>query len=285
MKTLLDVTRLSTQYLMKKGVASPKLEAEWLISGALGLKRIDIYTDPHRPIEEAELERLRLLLERRGKREPWQYILGEVEFLGCRLEVNSAVLIPRPETEILADKIIKSMKEPHKKVLWDICTGSGCLGLSLKKRFPELTVVLSDLSSKALQVAAQNAQKNGLDVACRQGDLLAPFTGQKAHYIVCNPPYIAEREFEGLEIEVKHFEPKEALVAGPTGLEFYERLAALLPNYLYDGGEVWLEMGPPSLPQLFQAPCWVDQKVEEDWGGHPRFFSLKFKEDYRIISS
>lgn len=279
MKTWLEVARLATDYLAKKGVPSPKLEAEWLVAGFLGRKRLDLYLEPERPMEEAELERLRVLLERRGKREPLQYLLGQVEFLGCTLEVNSHVLIPRPETEILADRIVKSVGGPA--VLWDLCTGSGCLGIAIKKHRPELTVVLSDLSPEALAVAKRNAERNGVEVELRHGDLLAPFDGQRANYIVCNPPYVSEGEFRALEPEVREFEPKMALVSGPTGLEFYERLARELPKHLEPGGQVWLEMGPPGLKELFSGG---EMRVENDFSGHNRFFSLKFKEDFRMIS-
>lgn len=285
MKTLSEVAKLSEDYLAKRGIASPKLEAEWLVTGALGLKRIHLYTEPERPIEERELAQLRLFLERRGKREPLQYLLGEVEFLGCTLQVNPSVLIPRPETEILADKIIKSLSEPTSKVLWDIGTGSGCLGIAIKKKIPALTVILSDNSPAALSLAAQNAQKNGVQVECRLGDLLEPFKGQKAHFVVSNPPYVADKELETLQPEVKEFEPRGALVSGPTGMEFYERFSRELPSHLHDGAQIWFEMGPPSLINLFEAPCWHDKKVEDDWSGHKRFFSLKFKEDFLMISS
>lgn len=285
MKTLREVSKLSEEYLARKGLSSPKIEAEWLVTGALGLKRIHLYTEPERPIEESELTKLRLLLERRGKREPLQYLLGEVEFLTCTLEVTPSVLIPRPETEILADKIINSIKEPESKVLWDICTGSGCLGIAIKKKVPALTVILSDISPAALSIATKNAQKNNVEVECRLGDLLEPFKGEKAHFVVSNPPYVSEVEFEVLEPEVKEFEPRGALVSGPSGLEIYERLSRELPAYLHKGAQIWFEMGPPDLQSLFSAPYWCDKLIEEDWSGNKRFFSLKFKEDFLMISS
>lgn len=247
---------------------------------ALGLKRMDIFTQAERPIQEEELARLRQLLERRGKREPLQYLLGETEFLGCTLEVNSSVLIPRPETEILADKIIRAIGTGKGKVLWDICTGSGCLGIALKKKLPDLTVVVSDLSVDALATAERNAVRNQVQIECRLGDLFLPFKGEKAHVVVSNPPYVSEEDYETLQPEVKDFEPKSALVSGPSGLEFYARFAKSLPAFLHPGAWVWLEVGPAQVPDLFQEAVWEEKRLEDDWSGSPRFFSLKFKEDF-----
>ena len=282
MNTLLKTVRQCADYLAKKGVKSPKLEAEWLVASFLGLSRIDIFLEPERPLNEAELASLRGLLERRGKREPLQYLLGQIDFLGCKLEVTPDVLIPRPETEILADRIVQDL--PGIGVFWDLCTGSGCLAIAIKKKRPQMAVVASDVSPRALEVARKNAQKNGVDIEFRLGDLLEPFKGEKADFVSINPPYVSEKEFELLEPEVRLFEPKGALVSGPSGTEFYERLARELPKYLNSGAHVWLELGPHSSVEYFCDPCWGSKQVEKDYSGAPRFFSLKFKEDMRMLS-
>ncbi len=143
--------------------------------------RLQLYMDFERPLNQPELDLCRARLVRRGKGEPLQYIRGEIEFLDCLIKLTPAVLIPRQETEILVDKIIGRLKrqELSGKILWDVCCGSGCIGIALKKKFPTLQVVLSDLSSEALQVARENAQANGVDVSFMQGDLLNPFAGKK----------------------------------------------------------------------------------------------------------
>lgn len=275
MKTLLEITALSADFLAKKGVASPKKEAEWLVSGALGLKRLDIYVWHDRPVTGDEMDRIRPLLERRGRREPLQYILGEVDFLDCVLKVNSDVLIPRPETEILADKIIRSIDAPEGKVFWDICTGSGCLAIAIKKKIPSLTVVASDASAAALEVARHNAAKNGVEIEFLLGDLLAPFEGRAAHYVVSNPPYVSQEDYDDLEPEVRHFEPKGALVSGKTGKEIYARLSRELPGHLEAGATVWLEIGPADTAELFKNPAWGESKMELDWAGRPRFITIQ----------
>jgi len=124
-----------------------------------------------------------------------------------------------------------------------LCCGSGCIAIALKKTFPDLTVYASDLSKEALTLAARNAAANGVQIQMLEGDLLAPFAGQKAHYVVSNPPYVSEEEYSQLDREVKDFEPKLALLAGTTGLEIYERLARELPAHLFPHAQVWFEIG------------------------------------------
>jgi release factor glutamine methyltransferase len=128
-------------------------------------------------------------------------------------------------------------------VLWDVCTGSGCIGIAIKKALPALRVILSDISPDALALAKENALHNNVEVELRQGDLLAPFTGEKADFIVSNPPYIAEGEYSGLEPHVKDFEPKLAFVSGKTGLECYEKLIQAIPAHTTPGARIWFEIG------------------------------------------
>lgn len=282
MKTVLEILNLSMEYLQQKGVHNPRRQAEDLVSDALNISRLQLYTDFERPLTEPELNLCRTRLVRRGKGEPLQYIRGEVEFLECTIKVTPAVLIPRQETEILVDKIIGRLKEQELegKILWDVCCGSGCIGIALKKKFPALRVVLSDLSSEALQVARDNARENAVDVSFVQGDFLNPFAGKKTHFFVCNPPYVSEEEFSQLDTEVSHYEPRSALVSGKTGLEFYQRLAKELPALLEPHGIAWFEIGKgqgEALKQLFSGVPWVLSRVEKDWAGHDRFFFLEIE--------
>jgi release factor glutamine methyltransferase len=274
MKTLLEIARLSESYLKEKGVVSPRLEAEWLVASLLKIDRLTLYTDSDRPVTDDEQQLLRAALLQRGARVPLQYILGETSFLDCTLSVSESVLIPRPETELLAEKIIQAIPRGCKKIFWDICCGSGAIGIAVKKARPELKVTLSDLSTAALEVARENARKNGVEVEFLEGDLLAPFAGRKADYVVSNPPYVTLEEFEALEPEVKNYEPKGALVAGPTGLEFYERFAEGLPSYLNPEAIVWFELGPPETEKLFENPFWMKPKTEADYAGRARYLTL-----------
>ncbi|MBS0625870.1 MAG: peptide chain release factor N(5)-glutamine methyltransferase [Verrucomicrobia bacterium] len=276
MKTLGETLKLSASYLQERKIGEPRRQAEDLLAHVLSLKRIDLYMQYDRPLEEKELGILRELLKKRGKGEPHEYIVGETLFYGCKIRVDRSVLIPRPETEILVDLIGKKIS--GKKVLWDLCTGSGCIGISLKKAFPELKVVLSDISPEALAVAKENARINEVDVECREGDLLAPFAGEKADYVVCNPPYISSKEYLTLDRSVADFEPKLALVGGERGDEFYGRLARELPAYLNAGASAFFELGTGQgevVKNLFSDPLWTQRELKKDWAGHDRFFFLE----------
>lgn len=280
--TVGEVLALSAKYLEERKIVSPRLQAEELLADLLNCKRLDLYMQFDRPLEEDELVPYRQLLKRRGKGEPLGYLLKEVEFFDCTLTLSSAVLIPRQETEILLSKIVEkfSAADLQSKIAWDICTGSGCLGIALKKRFPALDVTLADLSEDALKVAKTNAERNEQQVTCVQGDLLKPFLGKKADIVICNPPYISSDEYAQLDPEVKDFEPKMALTSGSSGYEFYERLAKELPDFLNPSAQVFFEIGRGQgerLLTLFSASCWKSKRVEKDWAGHDRFFFLEFE--------
>jgi release factor glutamine methyltransferase len=282
MKTISEILKLSTDFLNQRGIANARRQAQELISDALDIKPMELYLAFDRPLNETELELCRKRLARRAKGEPNAYIHGQVEFHDCRINVNPSVIIPRQETGILVDKIIQTLQGENLrgKVLWDVCCGSGCIGLALKKHLPDLSVSLSDLSSDALDVARENARQNQIDVTVLQGDLLQPFQGKRADFIVCNPPYISEQEFAILDPEVRDYEPHTALLAGPTGIEFYVRLAQDLPIFLLPGGKGWFEIGAgqgEKIQQLFSPPLWKVARVEKDWAGLDRFFLLEIE--------
>lgn len=268
------VKLISDQFAAHK-MTNPKRQAEDLLCDLFNCSRSELYS-----LKEEKKALALNWMERRLAGEPLAYISEKVHFYGCDLKITPAVLIPRPETEILVDKVVNILKNEDltDKILWDLCCGSGCIGIALKKRFPALTVYLSDYSEKATALAAHNATQNQVEVKILIGDLFAPFQGMKAHYIVSNPPYISEDEYASLDREVKDFEPRLALVAGNSGLDIYDRLARVLPSYLYPHGKVWLEIGynqGNEVKKLFQVPFWKNQKVENDWAGHHRFFFLE----------
>ncbi len=277
MKTLGDVLKLSAKYLEDHGIKRAARDAEDLLAFVLNLKRLDLYMQFDRPLESKELDLYRPLLKRKAAKEPLEYILGQVEFYHCKIRVTPDVLIPRQETEILLDKVCKMVG--NEKVAWDLCCGSGCLGLGLKKAMPQLDVTLADMSDKALLVAQENASLNNLDVKFMQGDLLEPFKRQKADLIVCNPPYVSEEEYGQLDVEVKS-EPKMALVASNGGYAFYEKLALQLPEHLNSGGKAFFEIGATQgekVKTLFSKDCFKRKWVEKDWAGHDRFFFLEME--------
>ena len=213
--------------------------------------------------------------------EPIEYILGSVQFMDCNIKVTPDVLIPRPETEVLVEIIINDLTCGLSKSLeiWDVCTGSGCIGLSLAKHFPTSIVTLSDISNKSLSIAKHNAQINNLKVNYMQGDLLAPFYGKKADVVVCNPPYISHQELADLDSSVRDFEPHLALVAGDRGYSFYERLAQELPDHLNKNAKIFLEIGSTQAEELkaiFSSSHWASVECKKDYSGLDRFFSLEF---------
>lgn len=275
MRALLQILNLSTQHLQQCGIENPRRQAEELIADALGLSRMQLYLEHERPLQESELTLIRERLSRRAKGEPNPYIRGEVQFHGSKIRVTPDVLIPRQETEILVERVMQDLagQELSGKVLVDLCTGSGCIGIALKKRFPELHVCLSDISPKALAIARENGA--GLDVEFVQGDLLEPFQGRKIDYLVCNPPYVSETEYDQLDREVK-WEPREALVAGPSGLEFYERLAGTnIP--------CWFEIGHTQGKALLKL--FPEGQILKDWAGKDRFFiNHRDHREHRVYS-
>jgi|694.fasta_scaffold115699_3 release factor glutamine methyltransferase len=280
--SLLEILNLSIEYLQRKGIAQPRRQAQDLICDTLGMERMQLYMEYDRPLMEKELELLRENLARRARGEPLQYIHGEVKFFECNLLVTPDVIIPRQETELLVEKIVAQLQQEdlQNKILLDLCAGSGAIGIALKKKFPLLKVILSDISPKALAIASENGKRNGVEVEFLEGDLLAPFEGRKAHYLVCNPPYISEQEFPLLQPEVRNYEPKTALVAGPTGYEIYTRLTNEMKPYLVPGAKIWFEIGAgqgEGIKRLFQAPWWKRMEVESDLAGHDRFFFLEIE--------
>ncbi|MFI0435221.1 MAG: peptide chain release factor N(5)-glutamine methyltransferase [Parachlamydiaceae bacterium] len=282
MKTLQELLQEVVCVFDLAGISSSKRQAEDLFCDFFVCSRVELHSKKHKVLTESELKNTQEWVKRRLAGEPLSYISGAVDFYGCQIAVNPTVLIPRPETEILVDRIVSFLKKREIKggQLWDICCGSGCIGIALKKALPALSVYLSDDSPEAVLLAAHNAKVNEVDVVCFQGDLLSPFMGMKADYVVSNPPYISTGEYLELDREVRDYEPYHALVGGADGLLFYERFSVELPNVLSSGGCVWFEIGysqGEAVSALFQGAPWKKNRVENDWAGHNRFFFLEIE--------
>jgi release factor glutamine methyltransferase len=237
-----EVLRLSTGYLSEHGSPTPRLDAELLIGHALGLARIELYTNFDRPLDEPELAACRALLERRGRREPVAYILGRWGFHGLDLAVDGRVLVPRPETEVLVERCLALLDGREAPRVADVGTGSGAIALAIKAARPDAAVTATDVSADALAVAAGNAAALGLDVDLVESNLLSGVQGRFA-LVASNPPYIGEAEVAGLEPEVAGYEPRLATVAGPSGAEVLERLVAAAPDALEPDGWLVVECG------------------------------------------
>ena len=250
MITLAEVLRRSTGYLEQHGSPTPRLDAELLLAHGLGLSRIELYTQYQRPLDDDELAACRELVRRRGLREPVAYVIGSWGFRGLDLAVDARVLVPRPETELLVDRCLELLDGVERPRVIDVGTGSGAIALSLKSERPDAEVVACDISQDALDVAAANAARLGLDVELHISDLLAQVPGDGFRLVVSNPPYVSEREMADLEPEVAEHEPRLATVAGPDGFEIYRRLLPEAAGRLVDGGSLALECGGGQAPAL-----------------------------------
>jgi release factor glutamine methyltransferase len=267
-----EVLRLSAGYLSEHGSPTPRLDAELLIGHALGLPRIELYTNFDRPLDEPELAACRALLERRGRREPVAYILGRWGFHGLDLAVDGRVLVPRPETEVLVERCLALLDGIEAPRVADVGTGSGAIALAIKAARPDALVTATDVSGDALAVARANAAALGLEVELVESDLLAGVAGRFA-LIASNPPYIGEGEMAGLEPEVAEYEPRLATVAGPAGTEVLERLAGAAPEALEPGGWLVVECGAGqagSVRAMLRAAGAAETFAEADLAGVDR---------------
>jgi release factor glutamine methyltransferase len=239
--TIRRVLEWTKGYLADKGIENARLETEWLLAESLGLDRIGLYVNFDKPLTDDELVAVRSLVGRRAKREPLQYLLGSQEFAGLEFSVSPAVLIPRHDTEVLLAEALRVA--PTATTVLDIGTGSGCLAIALAKQLPQAQVVAVDLSPSALEIARQNAARNGVVVTLCQGSLLEPVGGRTFDLIVSNPPYIPTPELATLQPEVRDFEPLLALDGGPDGLDCYRALVPAAAAQLTPHGWLVVEIG------------------------------------------
>ena len=269
---ILDIINKTAPYFEKAGVDSPRLSIELLLAHVLKKKRLQLYLEFERDVDEAVLERLRGLVKRRGAGEPLQYVTGEAEFCGLKLAVDRRVLIPRPETEILVEVV--AARQPTSVV--DVGTGSGCIALALAHRLPNAVVTATDISPDALAVAQANAARFPCNNFTRflVGDLLSALPDSfTADAIVSNPPYIASGELAQLPREVKDFEPVQALVAGADGLDVIRRLVLTAKRHLSPRGFVALEIGAgqrATVAELLDRAGYTVAQVEKDLQGIER---------------
>jgi len=243
--TVLKVLRWTTEFFQKKGVRSPRLDAEVLLAYLLGTDRVGLYLDHDKPLKEEELAAFREMIQRRIAGEPVAYITGEKEFWSLSFKVTPACLIPRPETEVLVEEAIRAAADaPHPLRILDIGTGCGAVAIALAKELAESEVWATDRSPYALEVAKENVERHGVGERVRlvEADLFPKDEGQFS-LIVSNPPYIPTEEVLRLDPEVRDYEPLEALDGGPDGLKYLRRIAEGAPLRLRPGGWLLLEVG------------------------------------------
>lgn len=278
--TMLEAIQKSTDFLAKKGVESPRLQSELLLAHVLKTERLKLYLDFARVLQEQQADALRELVQRRGKREPLQHILGTACFCGVEVAVNGSVLIPRPETELLAEegwKHLNSLGRPA--TFLDFGTGSGCIAIALCHFAPQAEGCALEKSPAALEIARGNAARNKVEnrVSFLQSDGFASLDpALRFDLIISNPPYIPEAEIPTLQEEVRNYDPHAALDGGRDGLDFYRLLASQAQAHLVPAGKLLAEFGDgqeQSIPTLFESNGWQIDAIHKDLNGRPRFIA------------
>jgi release factor glutamine methyltransferase len=300
--TVLEVIQRSSDFLARKGVDSPRLQVELLLAHVLQMPRMKLYLNFERALTESELGTLRGLVKRRGEREPLQHIVGSTSFCGLEIAVNRDVLIPRPETELLAEEAWKFLltvsegkagpefpstrpsplngrgegEAARSPEVLDFGTGSGCLALAIAAKCPQARVQAIDVSEAALKLARENALRLALGerVLFHAGDGFNALPDSAGFdLIVSNPPYIPSAEIETLQQEVRDHDPRLALDGGADGLDFYRRLAAAAGPRLKPGGRLMLEHGDGqggAVAELLTQHGWTVESVLKDYSGRGR---------------
>ena len=247
MLTVLEAINRSTEFLQKKNIESPRINAEHLLAYVLKCKRLDLYLAFDRPLSENETDIYRELIVRRSKSEPLQYIIGSVEFYGMDFKVNPSVLIPRPETEVLIEKVIESVNNKEPLKILDIGTGSGNIAIVLAKNLPNAKITAIDISEIAINTAKENAELHNIN-----GQVHFIISGimdykdsesNKFDIIVSNPPYVSAENYSELESELKDHEPEVALTDNSDGLEFYRTISKKAGSLLTNNGKIFFEVG------------------------------------------
>ncbi len=299
--TVLEAIQKSTEFLGKKNVESPRLQTELLLAHLLKMPRMKLYLNFERALSPSEIDSLRELVKRRGQREPLQHIIGSTSFCGFEIAVSRHALIPRPETELLAEAGWNFLITRHSSLVTalDFGTGTGCIAIALAAKCPNAKITATDISVDALALAKQNAEKNNVAerVEFLQGDGFAsvvarascPCVSENKHtgkmpvplqfdLIISNPPYIASAEIETLQPEVKNFDPRAALDGGADGLDFYRRLATEAKTFLKPGGKIMLEFGDgqaDEIKAIFENEKWIVEAVQEDYSQRARILIAK----------
>ena len=279
--TVLEAIQRSTDFLTRKGVDSPRLQTELLLAHLLQRPRMQLYLSFERVLTPAEVERFRDHIKRRGQREPLQHIVGSTSFCGLEIAVNRHVLIPRPETELLAERAWTFLNQhpaasPKPATALDFGTGSGCLAIARAHHCPTAQLQAIELSPDALTLARENAARHHVAdrIQFHAGDGFAALpTPARFDLILSNPPYIPTADIATLQPEVRDFDPRAALDGGPDGLDYYRRLAAQAAPFLQPAGRLMLELGDGQaqpVSDLLQQQLWIVETIQEDYSHAPR---------------
>jgi len=281
--TVLEAIQKSAEFLGKKGVESPRLQVELLLAHLLKLPRMKLYLNFERVLTPAETDALRELVKRRGQREPLQHIVGSTSFCDFEIAVNRHALVPRPETELLAEAGWDFLATRHSSLVTalDFGTGTGCIAIALAAKCPDAKITAADISPEALALAKENAARNNVAkrIEFLQSDGFAALSkGERFDLIISNPPYIPSAEIATLQPEVRDFDPRAALNGGADGLDFYRKLAAEAKPFLKPDGKIMLEFGDgqaEAVKNIFEAQKWIVEAVKEDYSQRARILIAK----------
>ena len=264
-----ELIRQTAALFLTAGIPDPAWDSALLLAHLTGHPPLNLRLDTDTQLSESTLQAFAALRDRRLERTPLQYLTHEQSFLGHTFFVDERVLIPRPETELLAERVIDARRPVETPTALDLCCGSGCIAVSAALALPDAQVHASDLSADALAVTRQNAEALGARITLHQGDLLAAVTGLRFHLIVSNPPYIPSAACATLQQEVLR-EPAMALDGGCDGLDFYRRIAREAPRHLLPGGKLFLEVGfdqAEAVCALLTSGGFADAAVHPDLQG------------------
>lgn len=274
-----DLLEWTTRFFTDKGIDKPRLEAEVLLARILEKDRVFLYAHYEQPVNGEEREKFRHFIQRRIKGEPVAYIVGRKEFMSLDFKISPAVLIPRPETELLVENVLELLAAKSDLRICDVGTGSGAIAVSLAVYCPNAQIHASDISAAALEIAQENALRHQAAVQFWQGDLLAPLQNEEAFDIIAaNLPYISEQEFHNLAPGVKNYEPVGALLAAGDGLDIYRRLLPQVKRLLKSEGYLFFEIAPRQSDQALEMlQGFADAIVIEDLSGRQRLIKARMR--------
>lgn len=281
--TIADILKSASSQLRKSGIQNDVLDAQTLLAEALGRDRTYLIVNFNQELTPEIAQKYQSLVARRASGEPLQYITGRQEFYGLEFEVTPAVLIPRPETELIIEETLRLVHQNNldEPLIIDVGTGSGCIAVTLAREIEAARVIALDISTDALEVAKRNASRYGLQerIEFIESDLLSALSDEdKADFIVSNPPYVAAHEMPELQREVREWEPHIALTDCADGLSFYRRLLNDVPASLKNGGYFLCEMGyqqSTAIEALIDSHVWEAIHTLKDLQGIPRTLVLK----------
>ena len=280
MSSIKELITRAESTLAASGIAEPRREAMSLLALALQQDKTFLYARPEYVPSTSEIALFDSFLERRSRREPLQYISGVQEFYGLEFDVTRDVLIPRPETELLVEESLKILRETGGDGICEVGTGSGCIVVSILKELSNVTAVGLDRSSDALKIARRNSEKHGVGgrLELIESDVFDALSNEKFDVIISNPPYVPAVDINGLQPEVRDFEPHLALTDDLDGLSIIRRIVEGSPRFLKSRGHLVMEIGfnqSPAVVKMFDRSRWTAPELAPDLQGIPRIVSAR----------